>query len=91
LGLEGTPSDEVFEGTCRVWLDALKGRDASALQTAFDVVERTATRWPVPAQVIAAMPAYRPTKPEHRALVDEASRERVRGMIEECAKRLRVS
>lgn len=96
LGLEGTPADDTIEATARLWIEIFGSVEASKLQAAFDRIERSATRWPVPAHVFDAMPAPRmnqsqPQIEDRRALPDEGARERIRIMIEACAKRLRVS
>ena len=92
LGLEGTPADDTIEATAKLWVEILGDRDPRALRSAFDTIEATATRWPVPAQIISALPVYRhePSIPSQRALPDEAAKERIRVLLESCAKKLRV-
>jgi hypothetical protein len=92
LGLEGTPADDTIEAAAKLWVEILGDRDANALRVAFDTIEATATRWPVPAQIIAALPTYRePYRvPAERRIHDESSQERIRKLVEACAQRLRL-
>jgi hypothetical protein len=99
LGLEGQPAAEVIQATAAVWIDRLACYGAGRLAVAFDAVEKTATRWPTPAQVIASLPTYRVdpyVPPTHQVTADPDSeraartKERADKAIAECAERLGV-
>lgn len=99
LGLESTPASELIEGTASVWIDRLARIDAAKLTAAFDVIEKTAMRWPTPAAIIAAIPpyahVYEPAPPKAPRLevdpeVSMAQRERIRELLEGCAAKLGI-
>lgn len=93
MALEGTPADDVFEGTCRVWIEAMGRFHPEQLDYAFDLVERTVKRWPAPAQVIELAGHYRPVAPRRERLpapVDPAADARVKALLDDCAKKLRA-
>ena len=58
LSLEGTPGDDVIEGTGAIWLERLEHFSPSRLKLAFDAVEIRSKRWPTPADIIECLPTY---------------------------------
>jgi hypothetical protein len=99
LGLESQPASELIEGTASVWIDRLARIDAAKLNAAFDVIEKTATRWPAPATIIAAIPpyahVYEPAQPTARRLevdpeIAAAERARVKALLDGCAAKLGI-
>lgn len=103
LGLEGQPAAELIEATATIWQETLANYSPNRLARAFDAVERSCTRWPAPADVIANLPPYMPPEPERRPeriiererTADEiaeqkATSERARAAIAECAAKLGV-
>ena len=98
LGLEGQPAGELIDGTARIWIERLGHIAPERLSYAFDQVEEHATRWPTPAVIRDAIPAYEhvvplpPTVSVPQLPVDpeqaERSRQRVQSMLDECAAKL---
>lgn len=63
LSLDRAPAAEMIEGTARAWLDAVADvrpwdyvRDRPCVREAFLRMQRTRTRWPAPADFLAALP-----------------------------------
>ncbi len=89
LNLEGAPADDVFPGTVKVWVGVLGDYSPERLSVAFDAVEKSATRWPSPATVIASLPQYVASFTKRLAPPgDEESRKRVRTMLDALAIKL---
>lgn len=67
LSLDHAPAAEMVEGTARAWRDAVQAvrdwdyvRDRPAIREAFLRLQRTRTRWPTPADFLAALPPPAP-------------------------------
>ena len=95
LGLERTPAAEIIPLTVAVWLEALaEGRewdqalDAPRFKRAFATLCRTRRNWPVPQDLLDALPPR-----EQLALTKQiipADPERVARMMAELARELRA-
>lgn len=64
LNLDRTPASDLIEGTVTVWCEAIcEGRywspslDAPRFQAAFRKLAQVSTKWPSPAEFLAAIPA----------------------------------
>lgn len=63
LSLDHTPAAEMIDGAARAWLQSVLGvrdwdylHDSGAVREAFLRIQRTRTRWPAPADFLAALP-----------------------------------
>lgn len=64
LCLDGSPAVDLIEGTAQAWLTAIthgrvfdQQRDTPRIRAAFDRLLANATRWPIPRDLIEAMPS----------------------------------
>lgn len=98
IGLEGRPLGRAMGEVVRMWAQIIAARlphadvalDAPRLHAAFDVLEATCERWPVPRQVLDALPA-RPEPPKlPPPPMSEDQRAKVRAMLADVAARLRM-
>jgi hypothetical protein len=92
--LDGSPADDVLEGTYRVWFETMGRFHPEQLDYAFDLVERTVKRWPAPAQVIELAGQYRPVAPRRERLKppdDPEAAARIKALLDGLADRLRVT
>lgn len=100
LGLEGQPAAELITATGRVWIERLSRFHPNRLRMAFDSIEATASRWPTPGNIIAALPAYEhtylppPAPPERQIAVDPEqaakAKARIDRVITRCADLLKI-
>ena len=107
LSLDRQPAFDVIEITAGTWLEALsyqrqwsQSEDQLRIRAGFRWLAGNCTKWPVPKQLIDALPQrVQATEakllegevtPEQQAERD-ASRKRVRGMIDDIGRKLRIS
>lgn len=85
LCLDGAPSADLIEGTAQAWLTAIthglvwdEARDRQRFRDGFDVLLAHCSRWPIPRELLNALP--QPTQPriEHDRRIPETRDARVR-------------
>src|SRR3546814_1192971 len=71
LCLDSAPAVDLVEGTAQAWLTALtrgrawdEQREAQRVRAAFDTLLANAQRWPIPHDLLAAMPEARRQRSE---------------------------
>jgi hypothetical protein len=64
LRLESTPAVDMIDGTAQAWMTAIthglvwnEQRDRARFQAAFDTLLANCTRWPIPRELLNALPA----------------------------------
>lgn len=92
LRLDSTPAEDMVEGTAQAWLTALthgrvwdQGRDTARVRGAFDTLLATCERWPIPRQLMEALPPptaqARLEKPEPDPAVAQAALDNIRALL----------
>jgi hypothetical protein len=104
LSLDGRPAEAMVTATAAAWIDAAwrarawTSDDASQIDEAFRDLASAARRWPAPPHLLdflpgpraLAAPYHAPAKTRTRALTSDASRERIRALLDATAAKLEM-